>query len=185
MGMIFRIAQKTDREGSTTSSIIIGVFVGALVSFSVQFYSDFVQDRRTQRSERTNHIERAMTAASDLERAEVAFVLRLFTVGASAKNRIVPDLSSALPETSAINELHMLTVLYLPEIKEEVHVVATHYNEWCNSVGKTVLQKILNFQPGEQFDPAAFGIEQAKFAQMQGHVKKLQDKLLELSKKNQ
>lgn len=170
--------------GSTTSSVIIGVFVGALLSFGVQLYSDSVQDRRAARGERARQIERVMTAANDLERAEIAFVLRLFTVAVNSRTGIVSDFSSVVPEHASVNELRTVTALYLPEVQEETQRVTADYFDFCNSVGKSLLQKVATFRPGDPTDLAAMGIDQAPITRLRENVKKLQDKLVDLARKN-
>ena len=164
---------------SSTKSLLLGVILGAVVSFAGQFYSDYAQDKRTARQDRSQQVERLMNASSNIRSCEMRAVANWVNLIVQAQTGTTPDFNSLFPDMAPVNELRTVTALYLPEVEPESKRVVQDYSEFCMYVSEmvnTAGQKHL------QGAPIKLNLDKARTDRIEKSINELQEKLISLAK---
>lgn len=97
--------------------VVVGSFLGLVVSITTNFYTFRVERSETIRKERMAHLERAMTLTAKYSND----VSKLLGIGFITKGDVTPkDLAILTAPTDTLLELSVVVLLYFPELKSEV-----------------------------------------------------------------
>ena len=147
--------------GSTNSasimSVVVGVVLGAVLTFSVTLYNQQIEITRLQRERRVQHLERMMNAAGQTQAGAIAFIGAIGNLLVQAQVRgNPPDLATLLPSWGPITEMNTVTVLYLPEVETESRAVADAYTALWKHIMAQVAAKAKDYHPGDPIPQFAF-----------------------------
>lgn len=173
----------SENSKSVLQGVLVGSIISLLCSFSVQIYIDSVQDRRSARADRAQHIERLSISSANILTSELAFVANWTNLIIHAQMRAVPDIKTLMPDLAPVAEMHAIATLYLPEVEPETRQVEQDYSDFCKYFANAVMTAARSYKPGDPFPQ--FTIDPEIGSRTQKHVDLLQKKLIELAKRNQ
>jgi hypothetical protein len=156
--------------------------LGATLTFCIQVYSNHVQDERTARQSRAQHIERAMTAGRNIDAASIHFKVKLANAAAKLKDSGTSnlDFQNYLVDNAPVTELRAVSALYLPEVQQEADRLAQAYDHYCQELLSTYPSELVNYKGGE-LRPNAYPELRKEITQA---AMALEQKLIELAKQN-
>jgi hypothetical protein len=174
---------RSNTAGSTSStvSVAIGVILGAALTFCIQVYANHVQDERTARQSRAQHIERLMIAGKNAFTTATNSMFKLADIGAKMHGSGISaaNFEKLTPDRAPVTELRAVSALYLPEVKPEADRMALAYDRFCQDLMVTYPLKMLNYKSGDSLQPDPKLTEELVDASLA-----LETKLIELAKKN-
>jgi len=104
--------------------VVVGSFLGLIVSLSTQYFTFRAEQAATLRKERAAHLERAMTLTAKYQNG----LGKLLGLGFITKGDVTPnDLATLTAPTDALLELRVVISLYFPKLNSEVdQIVVAH-----------------------------------------------------------
>ena len=97
--------------------VVVGSFLGLIVSLTTNFFTFRVERDETLRKERAAHLERAMTLTAKYAND----VGKVLGIGFITKGDVTPnDLATLSAPTDTLLELNVVISLYFPELKSEL-----------------------------------------------------------------
>jgi hypothetical protein len=172
----------TTDSRSALYGVILGSIISLICSFSVQIYVDSVQDRRSAKADRAQHIERLSIASTNILTSEMAYASNVMNLLIQVQTHGVPDANAMMPDLASVAEMQTVAALYLPEAEPETKQIGQDYSDFCRSFIAAVLEAARNYRPGDPLP--ALKIDQQLVPRTQTHVNALQKKLVELARRN-
>lgn len=175
---------RSSSAGSTSSAVsgALGVILGAALTLGIQLYNNHVQDQRTARQDRAQHIERLMIAGKNADAAASAYMFKLATLAGEIEDSAINHVNHErmMFDRAPVTELRAVSNLYLPEVQPEAERLAKAYENFCQGLMGTYPVALAKWKTG---DPEP-GSDPKLTHELRLSLAALEKKLIELAKQN-